>query len=165
MHFLLFGGAPNPQPDSESPDINNLQEYPAYLEVFEQVTIGERRDLLKAISSQMNAILNNDVPESLKNKVIYSLDLGLLIAGTKYQGEFEDRIKNVLKAIKELKDVLKYAVEEAKNQLDVRFNFFVTPEILSYLDWITQRRRIPRAVYLRKMIEDDMKKNRDYEKE
>ncbi len=38
--------------------------HPAYLEVFEQVTIGERRDLLKAISSQMNAILNNDVPEN-----------------------------------------------------------------------------------------------------
>lgn len=46
-------------------------------------------------------IINNDVPESLKNKIIYSLDLGLLIAGAKYQGEFEDRLKSVLKEIEE----------------------------------------------------------------
>lgn len=44
-------------------------------------------------------IINNDVPESLKNKTIYALDLGLLIAGAKYQGEFEERLKAVLKEI------------------------------------------------------------------
>lgn len=44
-------------------------------------------------------IINNDVPESLKNKTIYALDLGLLIAGAKYQGEFEERLKSVLKEI------------------------------------------------------------------
>ena len=46
-------------------------------------------------------IINNDVPESLKNNRVLSLDLGLLIAGAKYQGEFEERLKNVLKAIEE----------------------------------------------------------------
>jgi ATP-dependent Clp protease ATP-binding subunit ClpB len=46
-------------------------------------------------------IINNDVPESLKNKKIYGLDLGLLIAGAKYQGEFEERLKGVLKAVEE----------------------------------------------------------------
>ena len=40
-------------------------------------------------------IINNDVPESLKNNTIYALDLGLLIAGAKYQGEFEERLKGV----------------------------------------------------------------------
>lgn len=46
-------------------------------------------------------IINEDVPESLRNKTIYSLDLGLLIAGAKYQGEFENRLKGLLKEVEE----------------------------------------------------------------
>ena len=46
-------------------------------------------------------IIDNDVPESLQGKQIYALDLGLLIAGAKFQGEFEDRLKSVLKEIEQ----------------------------------------------------------------
>lgn len=46
-------------------------------------------------------IVNNDIPESLKQSVIYALDMGLLIAGTKYQGEFEERLKGILQEIQE----------------------------------------------------------------
>ncbi len=46
-------------------------------------------------------IINNDVPESLKGKQIWALDLGRLIAGAKYQGEFEQRLKAVLKEIED----------------------------------------------------------------
>jgi len=46
-------------------------------------------------------IIANDVPDSLKGKKIFGLDLGLLIAGAKYQGEFEERLKNVLKEIEQ----------------------------------------------------------------
>ena len=44
-------------------------------------------------------IVAGDVPESLKNKTLYSLDMGLLIAGAKYRGEFEERLKSVLNEI------------------------------------------------------------------
>ncbi len=46
-------------------------------------------------------IVDGDVPENLKNKEIISLDLGALLAGAKYRGEFEDRLKAVLKEIKQ----------------------------------------------------------------
>ena len=44
-------------------------------------------------------IINGDVPENLKSRKIYSLDLGALIAGAKYQGEFEERLKGVVKEV------------------------------------------------------------------
>jgi ATP-dependent Clp protease ATP-binding subunit ClpB len=44
-------------------------------------------------------IVNGDVPENLKSKVIYALDMGMLIAGAKYKGEFEERLKAVIKEV------------------------------------------------------------------
>ena len=46
-----------------------------------------------------NRIINGDVPENLKSKQIYSLDMGALIAGAKYKGEFEERLKGVVKDV------------------------------------------------------------------
>lgn len=57
-------------------------------------------------------IIDNDVPESLRNKKIYSLDLGLLIAGAKFQGEFEERLKGVLKEIEDSKDDIILFIDE-----------------------------------------------------
>jgi len=46
-------------------------------------------------------IVNGDVPENLKSKIIFALDMGLLIAGAKYKGEFEERLKGVVKEVAE----------------------------------------------------------------
>ncbi len=46
-----------------------------------------------------NRIAKGDVPESLKDKELVSLDLGLLVAGTKYRGEFEERLKGIMKEV------------------------------------------------------------------
>jgi ATP-dependent Clp protease ATP-binding subunit ClpB len=44
-------------------------------------------------------IISGDIPENLKNKIVYSLDMGSLIAGAKYKGEFEERLKSVVKEV------------------------------------------------------------------
>ena len=44
-------------------------------------------------------IIDGDVPENLKSKQLYSLDMGALIAGAKYKGEFEERLKSVIKEV------------------------------------------------------------------
>ncbi|PIR83150.1 type VI secretion system ATPase TssH [Candidatus Kaiserbacteria bacterium CG10_big_fil_rev_8_21_14_0_10_56_12] len=64
------------------------------------VLIGEAGVGKTAIAEGLAArMASGDVPESLKTKELLSLDLGLMIAGTKYRGEFEERMKNVMKEV------------------------------------------------------------------
>ncbi len=64
------------------------------------VLIGEAGVGKTAIAEGLAArMATGDVPESLKGKELLSLDLGLIIAGTKYRGEFEERMKNVMKEV------------------------------------------------------------------
>jgi len=80
-------------------------------------------------------------------------------------GHNSDRIQHLEYDINNIKQVLRLAINDAKNQSDVRFNFFVSPKIVSYLDWVAKKRKMPRAVYLRRLIEKDMEKNKEFEKE
>jgi ATP-dependent Clp protease ATP-binding subunit ClpC len=57
------------------------------------------------------AIYKNDVPETLKDKQVYSLDLGALVAGSRYRGDFEERLKKVLKEIKTRGDIILFIDE------------------------------------------------------
>jgi ATP-dependent Clp protease ATP-binding subunit ClpC len=57
------------------------------------------------------AIYKNDVPETLKDKQLYSLDLGALVAGSRYRGDFEERLKKVLKEIKTRGDIILFIDE------------------------------------------------------
>ncbi|GAA8852474.1 ATP-dependent Clp protease ATP-binding subunit [Helicobacter pylori] len=56
-------------------------------------------------------IVNEDVPEPLKDKQLYTLDLGSLVAGSRYRGDFEERLKKVLKEIKTRGDIILFIDE------------------------------------------------------
>ena len=57
------------------------------------------------------AIVKNHVPETLKDKQLYSLDLGALVAGSRYRGDFEERLKKVLKEIRTRGDIILFIDE------------------------------------------------------
>lgn len=56
-------------------------------------------------------IVNKEVPKILQNRVVYSLDLGALLAGTKFRGDFEERLKGVLDQVKKLGNVIMFIDE------------------------------------------------------
>ena len=57
------------------------------------------------------AIVHGDVPETIKDKQIYSLDMGSLVAGSRYRGDFEERLKKVLKEIRTRGDIILFIDE------------------------------------------------------
>ena len=59
----------------------------------------------------MPAIVNNEVPETLKGKRVMSLDMGTVVAGTKYRGEFEERLKKVMEEIHQAGNVILFIDE------------------------------------------------------
>jgi len=58
--------------------------------------------------------------------------------------------------------VLAGALNNVSGLMDVRFNFFVSPKILNYLDWVAQKRMVPRSVFLRDLIEKEMRKDKEF---
>jgi ATP-dependent Clp protease ATP-binding subunit ClpB len=68
-----------------------------------------------AIEGLAQRIMKGDVPEGLKNKTIFSLDMGALIAGAKYRGEFEERLKAVLKEIEKSNGKIIMFIDEIHN--------------------------------------------------
>jgi len=59
-------------------------------------------------------IVSNDVPETLTNKQLYTLDLGALVAGSRYRGDFEERLKKVLKEIRTRGDIILFIDPHAR---------------------------------------------------
>ena len=53
------------------------------------------------VEGMAQRIVDGDVPENLKSKILISLDMGLLVAGAKYKGEFEERLKAVIKEVQD----------------------------------------------------------------
>lgn len=66
------------------------------------------------------------------------------------------------KDVAELKKEIPFVLDFVSSIQDVRFNFFISADHASYLDWIARNRKIPRSVYLRHLIEDDMVDQKEY---
>jgi hypothetical protein len=78
--------------------------------------------------------------------------------------KMSDRFKWIVyKNDKDLADKVVEMVEYVTSNQDTRFNFFISPDQVSYLDWIARNRKISRSVYLRQLIDDDMLQNQDYQ--
>lgn len=75
-----------------------------------------------------------------------------------------DKLVIVEYDIDSLGETLKSSFEYLSDKNDVRFNFFVSPQIQHYLDWVAKYKRKPRAVYLRELLERDMRENKDWNK-
>ncbi len=74
-----------------------------------------------------------------------------------------NKIQIIPYELKSLPDIIQRAINRAKESVDIRFNFFISPPINGYLDWISKVKRIPRAVYLRNLLEKEMAKNKEYQ--
>ncbi len=72
----------------------------------------------------------------------------------------DDKLQICEYELSNLKEVLKMALTNAKETANVRFTFFVTPKILAFLDFVAKKKHVPRAVFLRRLIETAMKKEK-----
>jgi len=61
-----------------------------------------------------------------------------------------------------LDDLLIDALDYASSQQDTRFNFFVAPKHINFLDWVAQNKKIPRSVFLRRLIEREIDNDKEY---
>jgi ATP-dependent Clp protease ATP-binding subunit ClpC len=100
------------------PVIGRLRELERVMQVLSRrtknnpVLIGEPGVGKTAIVEGLaQKIVSNDVPETLKGKQLYTLDLGALVAGSRYRGDFEERLKKVLKEIRTRGDIVLFIDE------------------------------------------------------
>ena len=102
----------------------------------------------------------------------YALDIGKPVVALYHedreplflQGRVDERLTLLSYKEQDLESVLMSGLDYVASAQDVRFNFFISPNIGMYLDWVSKNLRIPRAVYLRRLIEEDMRQNADFQK-
>lgn len=74
----------------------------------------------------------------------------------------DEKIQVINYTRENIKQMLTEALEYAQETVDTRFNFFISPSLSHYLDWIAQTKKIPRSVYLRQLIENDRDTHKEY---
>ena len=122
----------------------------------------KRSDIVVAEVSAQSLSVGHELTEAMTlNKPLIILYTGEHRPGLLF-GSLYDKMQLVQYDDGNLENKLAEAIEEAIKHADVRFNFFVSPKILNYLDWVAQKRMIPRSVFLRSLIEHEMKKDHDF---
>jgi ATP-dependent Clp protease ATP-binding subunit ClpA len=95
-----------------SEEVNDIVHILARRKKNNPILIGEPGTGKTAIAEGLALkIVEGQVPNALKDKTVYSLDIGALLAGTRYRGDFEERIKIVLESLEERKDVIMFIDE------------------------------------------------------
>ncbi|PIR59674.1 MAG: hypothetical protein COU68_04315 [Candidatus Pacebacteria bacterium CG10_big_fil_rev_8_21_14_0_10_45_6] len=93
--------------------------------------------------------------------VLYEIGAGEVPHGLK--GVHSEKLQLVGYSNDTLVESISIALEFARETNDIRFNFFVPPSISLYLDWIAQKKKIPRSVYLRTLIEKDRENDEEFQ--
>lgn len=85
-----------------------MVDHPDHLYITDNYIVTHNTALAEGLALK---IVEKDVPKALHDKVVYSLDIGALIAGTKFRGDFEERLKGVLDEVKKLGNVIMFIDE------------------------------------------------------
>ena len=125
----------------------------------------KKSDLVVAEVSTPSVSVGHEITEAINlNKPVILLSTAGGNRAMLLEGRKDGKVQSINYTMTNLVANLRKAIEEAKGNMDVRFNFFVSPKILAYLDWVAQKRMIPRSVFLRDLIEKEMRKDKDYRK-
>lgn len=136
------------------------------VKVYKELTkMLKMADVMVAEISYPSINVGHEIALALEsNKPVLALHLkgtniGLL------EGNVDERLRMVEYSMKSLKKVIKAEIEKIQGQSDIRFNFFIPPAIVAYLDWLSRKRRLPRSVYLRNLLEEKMKADLEFQEE
>lgn len=146
---------------------------------FEKVKDSSDRELVKHYKRTLKNISNSDfvVAEvsaptiGIGHEITIAIEKGKPVVVLLVEGSLTPqilkaipagRVRTVKYKLENLEGVLSEAIYDLKGSIPIRFNFFVSPEINEYLDWISRVKRIPRAVYIRELLEKEMARNKEY---
>lgn len=135
----------------------------------------ERREAYRRLSVKLKTadlvVAEISTPSiSVGHEITSALELGKPVVvlhtvgngASMLEGMVDERLQVVEYDMENLKKKFLKALDEARKSMDVRFNFFVSPKILNYLDFVAKKRMIPRSVFLRDLIEREMKKDKEF---
>lgn len=159
--------------------------------VFDQDTLGISHDDVKEFTDQDHLDFYSRNYNNLKKADALFVELSYTSTSTGYMialavnqskpvvifysGQEEPHLFNTLEKVNERVMVVRYqeiadldkevprALDFVANAQDVRFNFFVSPGITNYLNWISKNRKIPRSVFLRKLIDESIDEDIEYQ--